>query len=244
MNKIDREIPSLPGVYLFKSKKRAVLYVGKAANLRARIRSYFAGGGVSYHPIKSKLLSEIADIETRPTESEIEALVLEAQLIKKLKPRFNILLRDSKNYIWVGFTREDYPRIIVTHQPTNYSLLTTHYVGPFTDAKALRRTLGLLRKIFPYYSKRKHLAIERQMGLVPPIGIAKEEYRQNVRAIKNILAGRKRALVGELKREIKNKARQGNYERAKILKDRLDYIQSVIDHAQVLGAKIGGLPRR
>lgn len=235
--KLDK-IPSSPGVYLFKDKRGRVLYVGKSANLKVRVRSYFHGGGISYNPLKQKLLAEIADVETRETPSEVEALVLEAQLIKKLKPRFNVLMRDNKNYGWVVITNEEYPRILVSHQPTTYNLKPKNLIGPFTEVKPLKRTLRLLRTIFPYYTKRRHSSVERQMGLVPPDDVSAKEYGENINSVKKILTGKKKILVRALKRQISQAAGGANYEQARMLKEKLDYIQSVIDHASVLGQTI------
>src|SRR3989344_6987707 len=144
-NKIAK-LPLTPGVYLFKDKDGKIIYVGKSARLRARVKSYFRGGMQSYHAARMRMLGEIADVESIETGSEIEALVEEARLIKKLKPRFIVFMRDSKNYAYVAITKEKFPRIYVTHQP---HAREAEYLGPFTESRALKKTLRYLRRIFP-----------------------------------------------------------------------------------------------
>jgi len=187
-------LPALAGVYLFKNKKGEVIYVGKSANLKNRVRSYFQKGAKFYNAAKVKMLASITSVEIIETDSEIEALVKETELIKKIKPRFNVLMRDSKNYLFVGITKEDYPRVLITHQPKNnlkpktHNLQPSKYIGPFTDAKALRKTLRLLRPIFPYYTKRQApTRLEVQLGLVPNDGASKADYKKSILSIKNIL---------------------------------------------------------
>src|SRR3989344_6657999 len=175
--------PQSPGVYIFKNKKGEFLYIGKAANLRNRLKQYSNGKALS--PFMKNMAKEAGKIEIKNTDSEIEALILESQLIKKHQPKYNIMLRDGKQYFYVGFTVRQFPRIFLTHNPykvsgkksktqitnfksnsnvlklkiENLNLLTldTEYIGPFTDGNALKSTLRLLRKIFPYCTcKQKH----------------------------------------------------------------------------------------
>lgn len=234
-----KTLSNIPGVYLFKDKKGRIIYVGKSANLKARVRSYFQRGATFYNAAKLKMLEQIADIETIETGSEIEALVKEAELIKKLKPRFNVLFRDSKNYVYIGFTHENYPRMIITHQPSR----DLRYIGPYTDAKAVRRTLILLRKIFPYYTKRsKPSKLEIQLGLVPTENISPADYKNNVRALKSVLGGKSRFVLAELNKEIKAAVVKDNFELAKELKEKYENLESVIEHAHVLGAEISAPP--
>lgn len=238
--KIDKKIknlPAKPGVYLFKDKRGNIIYVGKSANLKYRVKSYFQKGAKFYSPAKVKMLSEIIDVETRTTDSEIEALVKESGLIKKLKPKFNVLMRDSKNYVFVGITRENYPRIIITHQPKQ-DTKTASYIGPFTDAGALRKTLRILRPIFPYYTKKqKPSRLEEQMGIVPTEDITKKEYSLNIRSIKNILKGKTKSVESILKKEINALSKEKAYEKAKVLYGRLLDLKTIMQHAHVLGVE-------
>lgn len=163
--------PLKTGVYLFLNRRGQALYVGKAINIRQRLKSHLADAG-SAAPAKVKLLAQTRDIRWEVLLSEPEALIREAALIKKLKPPFNILLRDDKNYLSVGFTKEPFPKIFLTHQPlqgqnskikiqndnaklknnlkaTSYKL-QAEFIGPFTDAGSLKRVLKFLRRTFPY----------------------------------------------------------------------------------------------
>lgn len=241
--KVDN-LPSAPGVYLFKDSAGEIVYVGKSANVRARVRSYFTGSSVN--PVREKLREQIADVEAEETESEIAALVREAELIKKHKPRFNVLMRDSKNYVYVGFTQEDYPRIIVSHQPTNKLKRSVtnklDWVGPFTDARAVKKTLRMLRTIFPHYTKRRHSRVAKQIGIVPPDDIDKKDYRKNVFAIKRILTGRSKKVQRQLKKDIQEAADNKQYEKAKKLHDVLEHLTAVFEHAHVLGAYVSAPP--
>ena len=110
------KLPAEPGVYLFKNKSGEIIYIGKSGNLKNRLRSYFNKGAKFFNAAKLKMLTEIADFEIIKTESEISALIKESELIKKHKPKFNVLMRDSKNYLYVGFSQEEFPKIIMTHQ--------------------------------------------------------------------------------------------------------------------------------
>src|SRR3990167_6952946 len=146
MVKIKKEkIPTSPGVYFFKDKKGQVLYVGKATSLKNRISSYFVkNNGLS--PAKRRLLDEAATVTWEETPSEIEALLQESHYIKKYQPRFNVLLRDDKTYLSVKITDEEYPRVLTTRKIEKDGT----YFGPFTDARAVKETLKILRRFFPY----------------------------------------------------------------------------------------------
>lgn len=163
MTKIHKEIPSTSGVYFFKDVSGNILYIGKAGNLKARLQSYF----VSSRDIglaKERMLKEATSVSWREAKSEIEALIWEAELIKKHAPRYNVLMRDDKNYTFVGFSKEPFPRIVVTHQPikkvrsknqeSRINAKTrkheVEYVGPFTEGTFIKYILRSLRRAFPY----------------------------------------------------------------------------------------------
>lgn len=162
--KIVASLPETPGVYAFKSG-RTMFYIGKAASIKQRVKSHFHQLGFR----DALFISKVKKISYIKTNSEIEALLLEAKLIKKYQPKFNVLWRDDKNYFYVGVTKEDFPRIFITHQPkilepkpyppaatspeeVKYSNLKTTLVGPFVDGKALKLALKTLRKVFHYRS--------------------------------------------------------------------------------------------
>jgi excinuclease ABC subunit C len=175
-----KKIPQSPGVYLFKNAQGEILYVGKADNLKNRVKSYFQSSFPLANPAKAHLLKEIKDIKIKPVQGEIEALILESRLIKKLKPRYNKLMRDDKQYFFVEITPDQLPRIFLTHQPklesrswnlesrkkqktakknkpAKFQILNSKFqpIGPFTNGRALKTTLKTLRRIFPYCTCRK-----------------------------------------------------------------------------------------
>ena len=190
MVKHPKNIPTTPGVYIFRRGKTP-LYVGKAANIRQRLVSYFRKQK-DLSPKIQTMLREATNIAFEKTASEVEALIREAELIKKFRPRYNVLMRDDKNYSFVGITREPYPRIFVTHQPHTKGLgvreqgfggreptstpntlapkphpLSPRFIGPFTSASELHATLKLLRRIFPYCTCRtphKRPCLASQIG--------------------------------------------------------------------------------
>ncbi|MBI4119894.1 MAG: GIY-YIG nuclease family protein [Parcubacteria group bacterium] len=246
-----KNLPASPGVYLFKNKAGGVIYIGKSGNLKNRVKSYFNKGAKFFNPAKIKMLSEIADVEIIKTASEIEALIKESELIKKYKPKFNVLMRDSKNYLYVGFSKESYPKIYLTHQKIQDPRCKIQdYVGPFTDGNAVRKSLRLLRGIFPYCTcKQKHAVkcLNAHMGrclavccLKAPNDISnfsdrlKQKYLKNIKAIKNILSGRSRIILKSLRREIKQTIRGQNFERAQELKGQIESLEEILAHAQVL----------
>jgi len=144
------KLPKNLGIYVFKSSQE-FLYIGKAKNIQERVKNHFKQPGFKENIFLDKT-KKIGFIET---DSEIEALILEAKLIKKYQPKYNVLWKDDKNYFFVGQTLEEFPRIFLTHQiklqTINYKL-QTKFVGSFVDGKALKQTLKILRKVFPYRS--------------------------------------------------------------------------------------------
>lgn len=264
LNNQIKKIPALAGVYLFKDKRGRVIYVGKSANLKNRVRSYFQIGASFYNAAKIKMLEGIYSVNIIETNSEIEALIKETELIKKLKPKFNVLMRDSKNYLFVGINREDYPRIYYTHQPFDslrslkvkpkgHNSKAKDYIGPFTDATALRKTLHHLRTIFPYCTcKQKHFRLCLNAELGKCLGECclktntlmdrKKEYNKNISSIKRILSGRSKVVQQNLRREIKTAAKEKNYEQAQLAVERLSHLEAVMSHAHVLGSGIIILP--
>jgi len=178
------KLPKNPGVYTFK-KGGKFLYIGKAANIRERVRNHFQQPAFR----DNLFINQISRIGYIKTDSEIEALILEAHLIKKYQPRYNVLWRDDKNFFYIGITRGKLPHIFITHQPsivsrilhpvprerkksqnTRYQIPDTEYIGPFVEGKPLKQTLRFLRRIFPYYTAKKHprtLCSHCHLGLCP-----------------------------------------------------------------------------
>ncbi|MBN1401514.1 MAG: GIY-YIG nuclease family protein, partial [Anaerolineae bacterium] len=140
-------LPANPGVYLMKDANDRVIYVGKAVSLRPRVRSYFQKAA-THTPKTGRLVAEIADLEWIVTQSELEALILESELIKRHRPRYNVRLKDDKRYPYIKVTmQEDYPRIFIVRRMARDG---ARYFGPFTFSRAVHQSLELVRRLFPY----------------------------------------------------------------------------------------------
>src|SRR3989344_7977543 len=271
-----KKMPSRPGIYLFKNSKRKPLYIGKALNLKNRLKSYLK----TNNPRLEKMIMESVKIEVTETENEIEALILESQYIKRYKPDFNIMLRDDKQYGFVGFTGEEYSKIFITHQPGsrnssglrlgNLSLDKLHlefslpgkptYIGPFTDIGALKTTLRLLRRIFPYCTcKQTHhnyclnYHIGKCLGFCccpkdspkrPVLSFIEGSrrisvYEKNIKAIKDILSGKKYSLIKKIEKEMKMLSSRHEYEKALELQYKIEKLKKIFANAKINRAGSG-----
>ncbi len=218
-----KQLPLSSGVYLMKDKDGTVIYVGKAVSLRKRVQSYFRKRKTMS---KTDLLVEnIADIDYIDTDSEAEALILEASLVKKYDPKFNVELRDDKSFPLIQITDEEFPRISVERPHKRIKGYT--YYGPYINPKLIREALALLRKIFhfrtcdPFPEKE---CLDYHIGLceAPCIGkIGKRDYMKNIRNVKLILEGRKDDLYKRLHKEMENHAKARRYEEAAKVRDQL-----------------------
>ena len=187
-------LPDKPGVYLMHDKEGKVIYVGKAVVLKNRVRSYFRNLA-SHTPKVKAMVAKIADIETIVTSSEVEALILECNLIKKYRPRYNIMLKDDKTYPYLKVTvNEEFPRLYVTRRQLRDG---ARYYGPYADAGAMHATVKLLRSMFPMRTCRK-MNTERpclnyhiKRCLAPCAGlVSREEYGSMIKAVCMVLDGR------------------------------------------------------
>lgn len=189
-----------------------------------------------------KLSENIARVEWIVCANEIEALVKEAQYIKHYLPRLNVRLKDGKKYIYVGITRKECPRIFLTHQPTYQNTkVKIDYLGPYTDARALRTMMRYLRKMFPYYlttdkkirneqPHKKLLCSYCHIGLCPGPSPDKRAYRKNIRTIKQLLEGKKDIVLKKLKKETREAAKDKEYEKAAKLRDALGAVVKIFTH--------------
>lgn len=225
--KADR-LPKAVGVYAFRNDGK-LLYIGKAVNLRERIKQH------------RKLLSRAKQIGYIKTDSEIEALLLEANLIKKFQPKYNIVWRDDKNYFYIAITKEPFPRIFITHQikspNTKYKILNTKFIGPFVDGSALKKTLKVLRKIFPYYTQKKHPKDPCpwcHLELCPGANPDRKEYKKNIENLTAVLRGKKKSVLQNLKKEMESASLSQDYEKAAKLRDRIEAMEQIISHTSVL----------
>ncbi|MDO8655372.1 MAG: GIY-YIG nuclease family protein [bacterium] len=223
-----KRIPRNPGIYTF-SGKEELLYIGKAGNLRGRIKNHFQEP--SYRD--NLFMGQVQKIGYLETGSEIEALLLESRLIKQRQPKYNVMWRDDKNYFYVAITKEEFPRVFLTHQPQR----TGKYVGPFTEGKPIKLALRSLRGIFPYYVSRTHprtLCQYCHLGLCPGPAPDKKQYHKNIRNLVAVLQGKKTSVLKTLKREMNLASRLEYYEAAGKLRDKVHALENVFSHAHLL----------
>ena len=244
--KLDEQrtrLPSQPGVYMFSDERGRVVYVGKARDIRKRVNTHFSRS----HTL-GDLPRAIASIDFLVTETEAEALLAEQQFIKRHRPIFNIRLRDDKSYPYIGISLdEEYPRVYFTrekHRPERV------YFGPYSSARRVRQTLGILGKVFQYRtcegpepgrrSGNPCLDYYIKRCQAPCVGyIDRDEYRRNIEVIVDFLSGRYREIEDDLEREMKEASEAEEYERAAVLRDRLDAVRSLFERQRVAGEGIG-----
>ena len=212
------ELPNDPGVYLYKDDSGKIIYVGKASILKRRVRSYFTK---KHQDIKTPILvSHIASIDWLITGSEVEALFLEAELIKRYKPIYNLRDKDDKNFSYIRVSiQDDYPRVEVVRRPADDK---ARYFGPFISASMVREALRYLRRIFPYFSNSRLVAksaLEYQIGVAPPPTITQKSYRTNIRRLMLVLEGKSTALITEIERDMNRAAKKKDFESAASLRN-------------------------
>jgi len=238
-------LPASPGVYLFKDKKGAVVYVGKAKSLRSRVRSYFQEGNSDNRYFIPILQQTIGDFDTIVTGSEKEAAILENNLIKEHRPRYNIKLRDDKDYICLRLdVKEDWPRLWVVRRPTADPAGRLRYFGPYHSATAARRTLHLVNKHFQLRTctdvemrSRKRPCLQHQIKRCPApcvLEVDKAWYDEQVRAVAMFLDGRHDELSQELRDRMKEAARHFHFELAAVYRDQLSAIDKVREEQRVV----------
>ena len=233
--------PAKPGVYLMRDKSGEVLYVGKAAGLRHRVSSYFAPSANLPRKI-SNMVARVADYEYIVTESESEALILECNLIKEHQPPYNARLKDDKSYPFIKIdVSEDFPQVYITRRVNKDG---SRYFGPFASAGSVRRTLSLLKKLFPYRSCTKTITgtdarpcldfhIHRCVG--PCIGaVDKREYAEVIDQVVLFLEGKTNKVVGSIKKRMLEAADSLEFEKAAVLRDQLTAIEKVNEGQKVL----------
>ncbi|MGQ9457970.1 MAG: excinuclease ABC subunit UvrC, partial [Anaerolineae bacterium] len=238
-------LPAKPGVYLMRDVHGRVLYVGKAVNLRARVRSYFHSS--AQHTAKVRhLVGEVRDLEVIVTDSELEALILEANLIKRYRPRFNVRFRDDKQYPYIKVNWQDpYPRVHLTRRVERDG---ARYYGPYTSSQAVSQTLDALRKIFPFLTCTREITgkdrrpclyyhIRRCAG--PCIGaVTQEEYREIVAQVCLFLEGHTEKVLAHLQQKMQEAAEALQFERAAQYRDQIRAVQAVTERQKVVSAAL------
>ncbi len=235
-----RGLPASPGVYLFKDAEDSILYVGKAANLRHRVSSYF-GGGQKLTPKLRRMVSKVNDLDYFVTGSEQEALILELNLIKRHHPTYNVRLKDDKTFPYLKIDpSEDWPRVYVTRRLEEGG---GRYFGPFASARSVRQTLKLIKGIFPFRScsrtitgtdRRACLDYDIGRCLAPCIGVTnREEYAEVIKQVILFLEGKQEKVVRQLKSRMNKVAEALDFETAARLRDQLQAVEQVVEGQRI-----------
>ena len=237
--------PNKPGVYLMKDKGGRIIYIGKAGSLKGRVRSYFTKRE-DLSPRIRLLINKVADIEYLVTDSQIEALVLENNLIKKHHPYFNVRLRDDKTYPYIKITTfEDYPRLqIVRRMQADKAA----YFGPYTNVSSMRETLSLISQTFPLRTcnkkingkeRRACLNYQIKRCLAPCVGgVSKDDYLQLVKNVCSFLAGKQEKVVKDLQAQMERASHNLEFEKAAQIRDKIQTIEKVIEKQKMVLPKV------
>ena len=240
-----KNLPTKSGVYLFRNAAEKIIYVGKAVNLRARVRSYFRESSKSTPKIR-QLVKEIAALEVIVAQSELEALLLENTLIKEHQPRFNVRLKDDKRYPYIKVHWQDaFPRVTTTRRIQEDG---ARYYGPYTMASAAYQTLDLVRKIFPYltctrtitgHDERACLYYHIGRCSAPCIGaVNQEEYRAIIQRLCDFLSGHTDGVVADLQRQMEAVSEALDFEKAAAIRDQLHAIEHIVEKQKVMSPEL------
>jgi excinuclease ABC subunit C len=219
------QLPRKPGVYFHKDASGEIIYVGKAAVLNNRVRQYFQKSR-GRDPKTEALVREIADVEWMVVDSEMEALFLEGELIRRYMPRYNILLRDDKSLSYIRIDYEsNYPTVSTTRRPLDDG---AKYYGPYNSTLTIRQALKMLRHVFPYATRQipgqKRASLHYHLGLDPGLEEGRtslEDYRANLRKLMSIIEGKRKTIENELERDMTRAAKASDFEQAATLRNQL-----------------------
>ena len=244
-----KTLPAKPGVYLFRDARGEVLYVGKAKSLRSRVRSYFQKT-IDGRAQIAQLPERVAELEVIVTGSEVEALHLEQNLVKRHRPPFNVRLRDDKSFPYIAVTVEDeYPRVMFTRERHRRGVW---YFGPYANAKKVRETLDVLNRVFPYrpcegpkpgrHSGIPCLDYHIDRCLAPCVGyVSKEDYRAIIDSVIEFLSGDVKPIQRELERKMQEAARDERFEDAARYRNRLHAVQHLVERQSVERQSVGNV---
>ncbi|GIW79450.1 MAG: UvrABC system protein C [Gemmatales bacterium] len=240
-----KQFPNGPGVYLMKDESGRVLYVGKAKNLRHRVAHYFTQAAAEDHRT-ADLVKRIADVDFLPAESEVDALLMEARLVKDIQPPFNVELKDDKSFPYLQIrTREEFPRVEFTRNPRRRGV---KLYGPFTSAKGLRTAIHVLQRLFrfrtcsldikesdPRWRWFRPCLLHSINRCTAPCNfrVSREDYRKQIRALRLVLEGKKDKLIEEMTREMQAAAADLQFERAARLRDDIDALKNLGERGDV-----------
>jgi excinuclease ABC subunit C len=235
------QIPDSPGVYMMVDRNGDVLYIGKAVSLRNRVRSYFQDSA-AHHIRTQAMVERVADVRTIVVTNEVEALILEANLIKRYQPPFNVRLRDDKRYPYLKVTNEVFPRVVFTRIVKDDG---ARYFGPYTNAHGLRELIDLVRLVFPLRTcrepiengqrRRPCLQYHIKRCLAPCVGYqSQEDYAKMVEEVVLFLEGKQESLLGRLQSEMVHAAENYNFETAARIRDRIVAVRRVTEEQKVV----------
>lgn len=243
--KVRSKFPSAPGVYLFQDQAGRVIYIGKANNLRSRAGSYFLAAAASDQRT-FQLVRDAYDIDFIEAESEVDALLMEARLIKDIQPRFNRDLRDDKTFPYLQITtHEDFPRVEVTREPRTSG---AKLYGPFASAGSLRGAMQILQRVFKFrtcpldivadeerwrWFRPCLLASINQCTAPCNLRISKEEYRKDIQRLKLFLEGNRKQLFAEMRAEMQAASKELKFEKAARLRDEIDMLESLRERGEI-----------
>lgn len=238
--KLNKQLPDEAGVYFFRNKT-GILYIGKATSLKSRVRSYFSKDLYETRgSIIVRMVEEATSVDFKQTDSVLEALILEANLIRKNKPHFNTELKDDKSFNWVVITKEDFPRVLVVRQrdleTTWEPDLIKYQFGPYPNGLQLKEALKIVRKIFPFSDKcrsgSKKPCFDFQIGQCPGVCngfISKSDYGKLIQNIRLFFDGKKNKLLKKLTQEMKSYAKKQQFEKAEDTKKTIFALQHIKD---------------
>ncbi|HSB80961.1 MAG TPA: excinuclease ABC subunit UvrC, partial [Candidatus Methylomirabilis sp.] len=238
-----RSLPDAPGVYLFRDAQGDLLYIGKAVSLRKRAQSYFSGRDFGYDAERlAAMVGQIADVEYVLTANELEALILESNLIKERRPRYNIVLRDDKHYPFIRLNLHDpFPALQVVRRIKTDGAL---YFGPYVPAGTMWDLLALINRTFPLRTCRgiagRTRCLEYHLGrcLAPCEGlVSREEYAEIVQKVRLVLEGKDREVIQELERQMQQAAERLEYERAALLRNQIATLRHAAENQRVISAR-------
>src|SRR5437764_61052 len=240
-----KQFPAAPGVYLMKDEQGRVLYVGKAKNLRNRAGHYFTRAAAEDRRT-ADLVPLIADIDFLPAESEVDALLLEARLVKDIQPRFNVDLKDDKSFPYLQIRmREDFPRVEFTRSPRRRGV---KLYGPFTSAKSLRAAIHVLQRIFQFRTCSLDISENderwrwfrpcllhsiRQCTAPCNFRVTKEDYRKQIRSLRMVMEVKKERLIREMEREMQEASAALQFEKAARMRDDIKALQNLGKRGEV-----------
>ena len=242
-----KKIPQKPGVYLMKDEKEQIIYVGKAVNLKNRVRQYFQNNR-NHTPKVQTMVQHIKEFEYIITDNELEALLLECNLIKKHKPFYNILLKDGKTYPYIKITNEAYPRVFITRSVEKDK---AKYFGPITDGFAIKETIDTIQKLWPIRKCKKSLP--KEIGKERPclnyhIGqcyapcnnkITQQEYNKMITEIEQFLNGKHETIIKRIEKEMYEASENIEFEKAAILRDKLASVKNISEKQKMANTGLG-----